>query len=250
MLRMDRADRRNPDNIYHKMAVTQLGELTPHFSWDVYFKDVNAPEVSAMNIEEPDFFKAVDAAFTSVPLDDWKMYLRWHLVHSAARGAFREVRGGEFRFLRKDADRGRRRCCRAGGDAWKSTDRQLGEALGQYYVQRNFPPEAKAKAIVMVQNLMAALRDDLQTLDWMSPATREQAIKKLHAITSEDRLSGQMAGLFGVSKWIAVPTWRTCCAGAHSNFDARPGENRQAGGPHRMGHDAADGERLLQSVDE
>ena len=178
---LDRADRRNPDNIYHKMAVTQLGELTPHLSWDVYFKEVNAPEVSAMNIEEPEFFKAVDAAFTSVPLDDWKTYLRWHLVHSTASGLSAKFVEENFNFYGK-ALTGQKEMLPRWRRCVESTDRLLGEALGQYYVQRNFPPEAKAQAIVMVKNLIAALHDDLQTLDWMSPATREQAIKKLQAI--------------------------------------------------------------------
>ncbi len=178
---LDRADRRNPDNIYHKMAVTQLGELTPHLSWDVYFKEVNAPEVSAMNIEEPEFFKAVDAAFTSVPLDDWKTYLRWHLVHSTASGLSAKFVEENFNFYGKTLT-GQKEMLPRWRRCVESTDRLLGEALGQYYVQRNFPPEAKAQAIVMVKNLIAALHDDLQTLDWMSPATREQAIKKLQAI--------------------------------------------------------------------
>ena len=178
---LDRADRRNPDNIYHKMAVTQLGELTPHLSWNVYLKEVNAPEVSAMNIEEPDFFKAVDAAFTSVPLDDWKTYLRWHLVHSAATGLSSQFVQENFNFYGKTLT-GQKEMLPRWRRCVESTDRELGEALGEYYVQRNFPPEAKAKAIVMVKNLIAALHDDLQTLDWMSPATRQQAIKKLEAI--------------------------------------------------------------------
>ncbi len=81
---MDRADRRDPDKVYHTMAVSQLRELTPHLSWEGYFKEVNAPAVGAVNIEQPEFFKAVDAAFSSISLDDWKTYLRWHLIHSAA----------------------------------------------------------------------------------------------------------------------------------------------------------------------
>ncbi|HWF36936.1 MAG TPA: M13 family metallopeptidase [Candidatus Acidoferrales bacterium] len=178
---LDRADRRNPDNIYHKMAMTQLGELTPHLSWDVYFKEVNAPAVSAMNIEELDFFKAVDAAFTSVPLDDWKTYLRWHLIHSTASGLSSKFVDENFNFYGKMLT-GQKEMLPRWRRCVESTNRELGEALGQYYVERNFPPEAKAKAIVMVKNLIAALHDDLQTLDWMSPATRQQAIKKLQAI--------------------------------------------------------------------
>ncbi len=78
------------------------------------------------------------------------------------------------------------------------TDGELGEALGQYYVQRNFPPEAKARALVMVKNIMAALHADLMTLDWMSPATRAAGHQETRSIHSEDRLPGQVAGLLGI----------------------------------------------------
>jgi putative endopeptidase len=178
---LDRADRRNPDNVYHKMALTQLSEATPHLSWDVYLKELNAPPVTAMNIEEPEFFKAVDAAFTSVPLDDWKTYLRWHLIHSAATGLSAKFVEENFSFYGKTLT-GQKEMLPRWRRCVESSDRALGEALGQYYVQRNFPPDAKAKAIVMVKNLIDALRTDLSTLDWMSPATRQQAIKKLEAI--------------------------------------------------------------------
>ncbi|MGD0962915.1 MAG: M13 family metallopeptidase [Candidatus Acidiferrales bacterium] len=178
---MDRADRRNPDNVYHKMAVSRLGQLTPHLSWDAYLQEVNAPAVSAVNIEQPDFFKAVDSAFSSVSLDDWRTYLRWHLVHSVAPTLSSKFVQENFSFYGRTLTGAKeilprwRRCV-------ESTDDALGEALGQYYVQRNFPPEAKTKAIQMVKDLIEALRTDLSTLDWMSPTTREQAIKKLEAI--------------------------------------------------------------------
>ncbi|MGH9691318.1 MAG: M13 family metallopeptidase [Candidatus Acidiferrales bacterium] len=178
---MDRADLRDPDKVYHKMSLAQLRELTPNIEWQAYFKEVSAPTVDAVDIAEPDFFKEVNDAFGSVPLADWKTYLRWHLIHAAAPALPAKFEEENFDFYGRTLTGAKemlprwRRCV-------ESTDRQLGEALGQYYVQRIFPPEAKSKAIVMVKNLIAALRSDLSTLDWMSPATREQAIKKLDAI--------------------------------------------------------------------
>ena len=114
-------------------------------------------------------------------------------------------------------------------------------------MKRNFPPEAKAQALAMVKNLIAALRADLSTLDWMSPATREQAIKKLEAINLKigypDKWRDYSA--FHVDRVSYVGN---ALRGKDVRIRARPGENRQARGPHRMGHDAADRERLLQSV--
>ena len=176
-----REDLRDPEANYHPMTLAQLQELTPNFSWPAYFKEVGAPSLANADIGQPDFFKQVDTGLASVPLDDWKIYLRWHLIHAVASSLPEKFVDENFDFYGRTLTGAKQmlprwqRCVQA-------TDRQLGEALGQYYVQRNFPPEAKARALEMVHNLMAALHDDLSTLDWMSPATREQAIKKLSAI--------------------------------------------------------------------
>ena len=176
-----REDLRDPDKNYHPMQLAQLAELTPHVSWKDYFKDVGAPALASADIGQIDFFKGVDAAFASVPLADWKVYLRWHLIHSTAAALPAKFVDENFDFYGRTLGGAKQlrprwqRCVQA-------TDRELGEALGQYYVQRHFPPEAKTKALAMIKNLIAALRDDLSTLDWMSPATRAQATKKLDAI--------------------------------------------------------------------
>lgn len=157
-------------------------ELAPHLAWDEYFKQIGAPAVADLNIAQPDFFKEIDSALADVSLADWKTYLRWHLIHASASGLSKKFVDENFDFYghtltgTKELLPRWRRCV-------ESTDRQLGEALGQYYVQRAFPPAAKAKAQEMVRNLIAALRDDLKTLDWMSPETRQKAIEKLDAIT-------------------------------------------------------------------
>ena len=178
---MTRVEIRDPEHNYHKMTLAQLKELTPNFAWPEFFAEVGAPAVADMNVGQPEFFKVMNASLTSVPLADWKVYLRWHLIHTAAPGLSSKFVDENFDFYGKTLFGTTeqlprwRRCVQA-------TDATLGEALGQYYVKENFPPEAKAKAVAMVKNLMAALRDDLATLDWMSPETRKQAAVKLDAI--------------------------------------------------------------------
>jgi putative endopeptidase len=177
---MNRTDRRDPDKTYHVMTLDQVKALTPHFSWTAYIAEVGSPSVTSIDIASPDFFKAMDDSLQSVPLSDWKTYLRWHVVHGFAAALPKAFVDENFDFYAKTLTGAQeqqprwRRCVRA-------TDRNLGEALGPFYVQRAFPPEAKARALGMVKNLIAALRDDLQTLDWMSPETRKQAIVKLDA---------------------------------------------------------------------
>ncbi len=173
-------DLRDPDQNYHIVTLAELKTLTPNFSWESYFRAVGHPELKQINVGQPDFFKGLDAQFTATPIDDWKIYLRWHLVNTAAPALPEKFVAEEFDFRGKTLTGATeiqprwKRCVQA-------TDRTLGEALGQLYVQRYFPPEAKARALAMVNNLIAALRNDLQNLPWMGPETRAQAIAKLQA---------------------------------------------------------------------
>jgi putative endopeptidase len=177
-----REDLRDPEANYHPMSLAQLDALTPHMSWKEYFADVGMPSLEKLDVGQVNFFEQMDQSIASVSLADWKTYLRWHLIHSVAGSLPKKFVDENFDFYQRQLTGSKellprwQRCVRA-------TDRELGEALGQYYVQRYFPPEAKARAVEMVKNIMGALHDDLETLDWMSPATREQALKKLSMMT-------------------------------------------------------------------
>jgi predicted metalloendopeptidase len=179
---MTNVERRDPEKIYHKMSLAEAQALTPHLSWAAYFQAVGGPKLTEINIGQPEFFKALDAMLTSVPIIDWKTYYRWQLISHAAGLLSDTFVQENFAFKgriltgSKEIRPRWKRCTSA-------TDQQLGEALGQVYVENYFPPQAKARALDLVHNLLAALRDDLQTLPWMSPATRKAAIEKLEAFT-------------------------------------------------------------------
>jgi putative endopeptidase len=171
---------RDPQANYHKLSTAQLKELTPDWSWETFFADVNLPGLSETNVGQPDFFKEVNRQLTATPLADWKSYLRWHVIHAAAPGLSDNFVQENFNFYGK----------RLSGTAelqprWKrcvqSVNRNVGEALGQVYVEKYFPPAAKAHALEMVHNLLAALRSDIPTLSWMSPETKKAAIAKMEA---------------------------------------------------------------------
>jgi putative endopeptidase len=178
---MTRVDRRDPDKTYHMTDRAALKALTPDFDWNAYFHAVGQDSVTAINVAQPDFFKAVDHELTATPLDDWKIYLRWHLIHGAGDSLSKKFVDEDFNFFGRTLTGAQeiqvrwKRCVRA-------TDGALGEALGQIYVKDYFPPEAKAAALQMVKNLTVALREDISTLDWMSEPTRKKAIEKLDAI--------------------------------------------------------------------
>lgn len=177
---MKNTDLRDPNKTYHRMQMTDLEAMTPDFNWESYFKAVGRPELKQINVGQPDFFKALDSQLTATPLADWKTYYRWHVLNAAAPSLPEKFVDEEFEFRGKTLTGAKeiqprwKRCTQA-------TDRALGEALGQLYVQKYFPPEAKAHALVMVHNLISALHADLQTLPWMSPETRAQATAKLEA---------------------------------------------------------------------
>jgi len=177
---MSNVDRRDPNKTYHRMKLVELQTLTPEFSWEKYFAATGHAQFTETNVGQPDFFKTLDAQLTSTPLEDWKTYLRWQLLDTTAARLPERFVAEDFEFhgklLRgaKEIQPRWKRCVTA-------TDRNLGEALGQVYVEKYFPPEAKAKALEMVHNLIAALHEDLRTLPWMSPETRAQATAKLTA---------------------------------------------------------------------
>jgi putative endopeptidase len=179
---MTNVERRDPEKVYHKMSVVEAQALTPHISWEGYFQAVGSPKLTEINISQPEFFKTLDSLLTTVPLADWKTYYRWQLVHRAGGLLSDPFVQENFAFNGRTLTGSKeirprwKRCTSA-------TDQQLGEALGQVYVQKYFPPEAKTHALDLVHNLLGALRDDLQTLPWMSPATRKAAIEKLEAFT-------------------------------------------------------------------
>jgi putative endopeptidase len=177
---MNNVDLRDPQKVYHKMRVPEAQKLTPNLSWDAYFRAIGSPKLAEINIAQPEFFKGLNEMLASVPLAEWKTYLRWQLVDRSARLMPEAFVQENFNFNGKVLTgtkemRVRWRRCSA------ATDLQLGEVLGQVYVQKYFPPEAKARALELVRNLLAALHEDLKTLEWMSPATRQAAEEKLQA---------------------------------------------------------------------
>jgi len=181
---LTRVQRRDPQAIYHPMSPAAIKTLAPDFSWDDYFATNALLGKGDLNVDAPDFFKAMGGLLKSVPISDWKTYLRWHLINAAAPALSSKFVDEDFHFkgavltgTTQNLERWKR-CVR-------STDRGLGEALGEAYVKKAFPPEAKAHALEMVHNLESALREDISTLSWMGPETRKQALIKLAAIRNK-----------------------------------------------------------------
>lgn len=178
---MTPVQQRDPAAVYHKMTLAQLDAQTPGVRWEPFFAALGLPQPGPLNVAQPRFFAVLARMMTRTPLADWKTYLRWQLVNAEAPRLPRAFEDANFGFYRTTLDG-----IPSQRPRWKrmidATDSALGEDLGQLYVARAFTPEAKARALALVQNVKAALREDLQTLPWMSPATRTQAVAKLDAM--------------------------------------------------------------------
>jgi putative endopeptidase len=176
-----RVQLRDPQKNYNKMSVRELQALTPDWNWSDYFNDINLLEPGSINVRQPEFFKTAGEVFKSAPLDDWKAYLRWHLVNAAADELSKDFVDENFNFKERVL-RGTEKI----KPRWKrviaSTDDAIGEALGKLYVAFYFPPEAKARALELVNNLKEALADRIKTLEWMDEPTKQEALKKLAAM--------------------------------------------------------------------
>src|SRR5437764_5131938 len=175
-----RVELRDPQKNYNKMSQNDLQALTPDWNWTDYFKEIKLTEPGDINVHQPDFFKAANATFANTPIDDWKTYLRWHLINAAASELSKDFVNEDFNF--NDATLHGTKQIKP---RWKrvviSTDEAIGEALGKLYVADYFPPEAKARALELINNLKAALSDRIKTLEWMDEPTKQEALKKLAA---------------------------------------------------------------------
>jgi len=177
-----RVELRDPQKNYNKMPLSQLQDLTPHWNWSNYFKDIDLLAPPDINVHQPEFFKAADNVFQITPMEDWKAYLRWHLIDETAAELSNDFVNENFNFKERIL-RGTQQI----KPRWKrvvtSEDQAIGEALGKLYVGFYFPPEAKARALELVDNLKAALADRIKTLEWMDEPTKQAALKKLAAFT-------------------------------------------------------------------
>ncbi len=175
---LDNVALRDPTATDHNTTFVQLQAMTPHIDWVEYFRHKQIPQDVDLNVDQPKFMQELDRQFHEVSLADWKTYLKWHLLNSTASSLSAPFVEEDFAFNGKylsgttEMKPRWKRCV-------ESTDQLLGEALGQKYVEKYFPPEAKARMQEMVRNLLAAMRDDILSRPWMSDDTKEKAMAKI-----------------------------------------------------------------------
>jgi putative endopeptidase len=181
---LERAARRNPDNIFHKMTRAELRELSPAFDWEVYLEAAGVPSFGELNVAVPDFVRATSSVIEERSLDDLKAYLAWQLARDASpllSAAFVEQ---NFDFYGKTLQGTKEQRAR-----WKRcstyVDGAVGDAIGQLFVDATFGAEGKARMLTMVHGLEKALARDVNGLDWMTDTTKKEARRKLDVITNK-----------------------------------------------------------------
>jgi len=175
---LDNVALRDPASVDHNTTFAQLQAMVPHFDWAGYFAHKHLPQDVDMNVDQPKFMQELDRQFQQTPVNDWKIYLKWAVLNDMAASLSGPIEQEDWEFYGKYL----------GGSTemkprWKrcteSTDRYLGEALGKKYVEKYFPPEAKARMQEMVRNILLAMRDDILSRPWMSDDTKEHAMAKI-----------------------------------------------------------------------
>jgi putative endopeptidase len=168
---------RDPSAIYHPMDIAELEKVTPHFSWQHYFANIHHPEIKKINLAMPTFFSAIDILLNTVSLADWKIYLRWRVIHSFSPFLSQPYVDENFRMMailtgvEKQLPRWKR--------VVNAENSALGFAIGKIYVEKHFSATEKQQVTEMINNIRAALRRDLQQVNWMTPKTRAAALHKL-----------------------------------------------------------------------
>ncbi len=181
---MDRVARRDTRNLDHRMPIEAAAKLMPNFDLMAYLDAVKAPKSGDINVYVPAFFENLNKQIESTSLADWKTYFRWHVLRNAAPMLSADFVSENFEFYGKTLQ-GRKELTERWKRCVSATDGSLGEALGKVYVEETYGREGAARMAELVKNLETALGQDIQSLDWMTPATKKQALKKLSTMANK-----------------------------------------------------------------
>jgi putative endopeptidase len=171
---------RDPVANYNMIKLADLNTTTPAFDWNAYLDAIGVKGQTALDVGQPEFFKAMQTILASVPLDDWKAYMTWRVARAASPYLSSAFVNEDFDFSRTLTG------ARTMQPRWRrcltTADNVLGDALGREYVKVAFTPAAKAQALEMIENLRTVMGERIQKAEWMSPATKQQAMVKLSAL--------------------------------------------------------------------
>jgi endothelin-converting enzyme/putative endopeptidase len=179
-----RVDRRNPDNLYHPMTISELAKQSPHFDWGAFFRESGAPAPARLNVASPRFFTGLARVLQREELTAWKQYLSWHVTNAKAYLLSAALVNEHFAFYGRTLQ-GQEALAPRWKRCTQQVDEGIGEALGRVYVEKFFPPAAKERARRLVLGIQAAMDREIAQLPWMSEVTKTRAREKLHAMANK-----------------------------------------------------------------
>ncbi|MFO0910114.1 MAG: M13-type metalloendopeptidase [Isosphaeraceae bacterium] len=178
----DRVKSRDDTLTYNKKDKAGLESLAPGLDWSTYLGAMGLKSIDEVIVRQPEFFTAAAKALDEVPLEEWKTWLTWNVLRDAAPLLGKAFVEQDFEFYGKTLTGAKELRPR-----WKrgvaAVEGALGFAVGKLYVEKHFPAEARERMKVLVDNLIAAYREDIQSLDWMSAETKTRALEKLAKFT-------------------------------------------------------------------
>ncbi|HEY2583805.1 MAG TPA: M13 family metallopeptidase N-terminal domain-containing protein, partial [Mucilaginibacter sp.] len=180
-VQLSRVALRDPNVTYNKFSVADFSKTTPNLNWTALLPDLKVPGQDTMIVAEPAFFKAENDMLTSIPVEDWKVYLKWNILRGSAGALSSPFVKANFAF--SSALSGQKVQAPRTERMSALVDGGIGELLGQLYVAKYFTPAAKQYMVDLVNNLKVTLGERIQNLTWMSDATKARALKKLNAFT-------------------------------------------------------------------
>jgi len=194
---LKKEDKRNPEKQYNKRSIEQLSKMLPSFNWPLYLQEIGVQNADSIIVTDIEFLPAVESIISNTKLDDIQAYFRWFVINRSSEYLSHEIVQADFDFYSKylgGVEKMRPRWRRVLGTA----DNALGEALGKLYVDKNFPPEAKQKALEMVENIKQAFGERIKKLDWMSDSTKQRALQKLSTFTVKIGYPDEWKGYTGL----------------------------------------------------
>lgn len=178
--RMNKVDRRDARKRFNPKSMSDLNKLVPVINWKNYFEGIGVKQLDTVIVSDPGYFKALNTILSENQVDDWKNYLKWSLIDRSAGLLSTDIDQANWEFYSRDL-RGSKAQRDREERALNTLNGTIGEALGKLYVDKKFPPEAKAKAEKMIHNVIKAYEYRIKALDWMSEDTKKKAIEKLQA---------------------------------------------------------------------
>ena len=179
---MDKTVARNPELTYNKMSIDELSKLNTTIDWNAFFNAADINGINELVVRHKDYIQKLDGAFKQFPVDNWKIYMKWHLLNDMASNLSSDFEQQVFDFYSTTL-RGTKQMKPRWKRALEKCDGTVGEQLGKLFVEKHFPEESKQQVLDMIANINEVFKERVKKLEWMGDSTKMKAMEKLSKFT-------------------------------------------------------------------